>query len=138
MNVLLDTCVVSELQHPKGEPKVKQRVAKFSADAIFLSALTVGEIAKGVGLMASGTRRQELSEWLLQLEQNFASRILAVDTNVARHWGQLTARAQLQGIVIPAADGLVAATALQHGLCVITRNTRHFAASGAQILDPWE
>ncbi len=138
MNVLLDTCVISELQHPKGSPKVKQRIAKIDEDALFLSALSVGEIAKGIGLMAPGSRRQELGDWLLQLEQDFASRILFIDNNVARLWGQLTARAQLQGIVIPAADGLVAATALRHGLCLITRNTRHFAHTGAQILDPWE
>ncbi|MBT9587060.1 PIN domain-containing protein [bacterium] len=67
-----------------------------------------------------------------------AARILPIDAEVARHWGNLTAKAQLRGILIPASDGLMAATALRHGLCVVTRNTRHFAASGAQIFDPWE
>ena len=138
MNVLLDTCVLGEIQHPKGDPKVKSRVAKFSAEGIYLSVLAVGEIAKGIGLLEASKRKTELTEWLLRLEQDFAARILPIDAEVARQWGNLTAKAQLRGIIIPVSDGLMAATALRHGLCVVTRNTRHFAASGAQIFDPWE
>lgn len=137
MRVLLDTCVLAEIRHPQGNPEVKDRVSAFAEDSLFLSVLTVGEIHKGIVLLKAGPKQRELSDWLLGLETHFGSRILGVDGEVARLWGQLTARAQTDGIVVSAADGLIAATALRHGLCVVTRNTRHFAATGAQILDPW-
>ncbi|MFI5454549.1 MAG: hypothetical protein ACHRXM_03775 [Isosphaerales bacterium] len=72
------------------------------------------------------------------LETKFGDRILAIDVETARLWGELTARAQKSGIIIPGIDGLLAATALQHGLHVMTRTTRHFEASGALIIDPWQ
>jgi predicted nucleic acid-binding protein len=61
-----------------------------------------------------------------------------LDIETGRVWGELTARAQKKGVIIPATDGLLAATALRHGLHVMTRNTKQFEASGALILDPWQ
>lgn len=138
VGVLLDTCVLSELRLPEGEPRVRQRVDAFETEAIYVSAITLGEVAKGVALLADGRRKEELASWLLVVEQHYAGRVLPIDLDVARIWGEVTARAQRQGFNIPILDGLIAATALAHGLHVMTRNTKDFIATGALIIDPWD
>ena len=137
MKFLLDTCILAELRHPRGHPGVKAAVAEIADADLFLSVLTVGEIAKGIFLLPSGKKKRSLTSWLNGLETRFADRILGVDLETARLWGELTARAQPKGIIIPAVDGLLSATALRHGLHVMTRNTPHFEASGALVVDPW-
>ena len=111
MRALLDTCVLSELRKPDGNPRVKAVVAELSDEDLYLSVLTVGEIAKGVALLAAGRKRRALASWLNGLETKFGDRILAVDAETARIWGELTARRQKAGEIIPAVDGLIAATA---------------------------
>lgn len=137
MKVLLDTCTLAEIRKPDGNPAVRSAVLELPDEDLYLSVLSVGEIAKGIALLAAGKKKRSLSSWLVALEGQFAERILGLDVETARIWGELTARAQKSGVVIPAVDGLLAATALRHGLHVMTRNTRHFAASGALVLDPW-
>lgn len=137
MKSLLDTCVLSELRRPDGLSAVKAAVAEIPDADLYLSVLTVGEIAKGIGLLAAGRKKKALTSWLTGLETQFGDRILAIDAETARLWGELTARAQKSGIIIPGIDGLLTATALRHGLHVMTRNTRHFEASGVLIIDPW-
>jgi predicted nucleic acid-binding protein len=137
MTGLLDTCVVAELRKPDGHAGVKAAVAEIPGENLYLSVLTVAEIAKGIGLLAAGKKKKALASWLNGLEAKFSDRILGIDAETARLWGELTSRAQKNGEIIPAVDGLLAATALRHGLHVLTRNTRHFAATGARILDPW-
>ena len=137
MKALLDTCVLTELRKHDGHAGVKSAVAELADGDLFLSVLTLGEIAKGIALLAAGRKKKALGTWLTGLESNFGDRILGIDTETARLWGELTARAQKAGEIIPAVDGLLAATALRHGLHVMTRNTRHFQASGALVLDPW-
>jgi predicted nucleic acid-binding protein len=135
--VLLDTCTLAELRRPDGEPSVKAAVAAIADADLFVSVLTVGEIAKGVALLPAGRKKRGLTAWLVGLETHFADQILAVDSETARIWGETTAKAQKKGVVLPAVDALLAATALRHGLHVMTRNTRHFEASGALVVDPW-
>jgi len=137
MRVLLDTCVVTELRKPDGHAGVRTAVAELADGDLFLSVLTLGEIAKGIALLAAGRKKRSLGTWLVGLEANFGDRILGIDSETARLWGELTARAQQAGETIPAVDGLLAASALRHGLHVMTRNTRHFQASGALVFDPW-
>ena len=138
MKVLLDTCVLAELQNPQGRKSVKEAIAKLDDDSLFLSVLTVGEITKGIALLPPSKRKQSLSQWLGSLEEHFFNRILPIETETARMWGELTTRAQKTGITIPASDGLLAATALKYGMQVMTRNTKHFAASGAVVIDPFD
>jgi predicted nucleic acid-binding protein len=137
VKVLLDTCILAELRHPRGHRGVEAAVEEIADADLFLSVLTVGEIAKGISLLPSSKKKRSLASWLNGLEARFADRILGVDLETARLWGALTARAQPKGLVIPAVDGLLAATALRHGLHVMTRNTPHFEASGALVIDPW-
>lgn len=138
MRALLDTCVLSELnRHGGGAPQVQQAVSEFADEALFVSVVSLGEIAKGVALLDAGTRQRDLLTWLNGLESNFADRLLPVDSETARVWGELTARAQQQGRTMHVADGLIAATALRHGLHVMTRNVSDFKPTGVLLINPW-
>jgi predicted nucleic acid-binding protein len=138
VGILLDTCVISELERPVPNLAVTKAVAAIPPAHVHLSAITIGELLKGVMLLDIGARRRQLTAWVEGLERHYATHILPVDREVARTWAHLTAAAQRRGIVIPATDGLIAATALEHGMSVMTRNSRHFAATGVEVVDPWQ
>ena len=138
MRSLIDTCVISELNRPRGNARVKKRVAAMGNSELFLSVITVGEIAKGVALVRAPSKRAHFEAFLRQLEQSYGDRVLEVDIEITRIWGDITARAQQQGTTLPACDGLIAATAIRHGLRMITRNVKHFAPTGVMLLDPWD
>ena len=136
MNVVLDTCVVSEVYRPDGEAKVKTAVWDLGKQA-YVSVITIGEILRGAELLAPSRRQNELLVWLDALQNDLGPRILPVDLEVARLWGQLTARAQRQGRQIAAPDGLIAATARIHRMPVMTRNVHDFIPAGVQVVNPW-
>jgi toxin FitB len=138
MRVLLDTCVLSELRHPQGSPDVRRAVEDLDSENLFLSIITTGEISKSIALLTDGRRKRGLQEWFLTLQRFYADRILSIDLETSQIWGELTAAAQPSGSSIPASDGLIAATALRHGLHLMTRNTVHFAATHVLLLNPWE
>ena len=138
MKALLDTNVLAELVKPNGNPAVKAALDEIPTVNVFLSVLTVGEIVKGIALLAPGARKKHLTKWLAGLENQYAERLLPLDVETARIWGELTARAQKKGVVVPPSDGLLAATALRHGLHVMTRNRKHFEDGGALVIDPWQ
>lgn len=138
MRLLVDTCVISEVQKPNGNATVRAAFEQTNPYDLFLSVITLGELTRGVLLLPPGQKKRKLSAWLLSLENAFGDRILSLDLEAAHLWGEITAHAQAGGIVVPASDGLIAATALRHGLHVMTRNVRHFAATGVPVLNPWE
>jgi predicted nucleic acid-binding protein len=138
MRLLIDTCVFSEAQRPQGDLRVKTRVSLFEQHEAFLSVITIGELANGIALLDDGGRKRGLASWFGTLQQNYSTRILPIDAEIARRWGELSAASKRNGSIIPIADGLIAASALKHGLTVVTRNTRHFAACGVAVIDPWE
>jgi toxin FitB len=137
VRLLLDTCLLSELRTSDGSPAVKAFIAKQPAESLFLSVITLGEIAKGIVLLADGRKKSELIAWQGGLSGQFGDRILALDQETAEIWGQLTASGKRGGMTIPTADGLIAATAIRYGLHVVTRNTHHFEAAGAMLVNPW-
>ena len=137
MKVLLDTCTLAELRKPSPNAAVVAAIRAIPDARLYVSVLSVGELVKGIGLLAAGKKHDSLAAWLAALESQFSDRILGIDSETAKLWGELTARAQKKGVAIPATDGLLAATALRHGLHVMTRNTKHFEASGALVIDPW-
>ena len=137
MRVLLDTCVLSELRLPKGDPRVRHAVDVLGSDDLFISVLTVGEIAKGIALLKESKNKRNLRAWLQTLERDYSDRILPVDLETSHIWGELTAAAQKAGKVFPASDGLIAATARRHGLHVMTRNAKDFQPTGVLLLNPW-
>jgi toxin FitB len=137
VRVLLDTCVLSEIRRPKGNPRVRRAVEGLNSEDLFLSVISIGEIAKGIALLKETKKKQDLLIWLQALETYYADRVLVVDLETSHMWGELTAEAQKAGQVVPASDGLIAATARRHGLHVMTRNTEHFNAAGVLLLNPW-
>ena len=127
MRLLLDTCVLSEVRTTDGSPAVKAFVDSIPAKALLISAITIGEVTKGVALLPDGRKKRSLADWLHVLSSQFEDRILPLDHEAAQIWGELSAAGQKKGIASPVADGLIAATALRHGLHVATRNTAHFS-----------
>ena len=137
MRVLLDTCVLSELRHPRGNTGVRRAVDAFDSESLFVSVLSIGEIAKGIALLKESQNKRALQIWLQTLERHYGDRLLPVDLETSRIWGELTASAQRLGRTVPASDGLIAATARRHGLHVMTRNTADFEPTGVLLLNPW-
>ena len=138
MRVLLDTCVLSELRRSDGNPQVSAAVSAIPDQDLLLSVLTIGEIVKGITILDPGKKKRALLAWVSGLQESYADRILSVDAETCAIWGEITAHAQARGIVVPAIDGLIAATARRFGLHVMTRNTADFAATGVLTVNPWE
>lgn len=138
MRTLIDTCVLSEARRARGEPRVRARLEAIADDDFYLSVVTIGVIIRGIGLLhGEEPRRKALEEWVRDIQEHHEKRILPVDVQVARIWGENDAKARNNGVTIPAADGLIAATALRHDLAVMTRNTAHFEITGVRLIDPW-
>jgi predicted nucleic acid-binding protein len=138
VRVLLDTCVVSELRLPKPDPGVARAIRGLDSDDLFVSAISIGKIVKGVALLPDGQKKRLLQSWLRALERHYGDRLLPIDLETCRMWGELAASAQKGGCTIPASDGLIAATARRHSLYIMTRNTADFEPSGVPLLNPWE
>lgn len=135
MSYLLDTHVLPELRRRTPDPGVVRWVQERPVGTLFLSVLTLGELRKGVEGLADSARRLMSLDWLeTELPAFFAGRILPVDAAVADRWGRMVAQA---GRPVPAIDSLLAATALQHGLILVTRNVRDVADLGVQVVNPW-
>ncbi|MGC9334248.1 MAG: type II toxin-antitoxin system VapC family toxin [Anaerolineae bacterium] len=139
MTYLLDTCVISELVTKQPNLRVVQWVDSIDEDKLFLSAITVGEIKRGIEKLADSSRKSTLAEWLEgDLLIRFTDRILPIDIPVMLVWGQLTADLEKQGRPMPAIASLIAATCLQARLDLVTRNERDFVHSGVAVVNPWE
>jgi len=139
VNYLLDTCLVSEVVKKKPDSTVIQWLKAQNEECCFLSVLTLGELQKGISRLSDGQKKRTLQTWVdTDLRQRFSGRILSVDTDVAEHWGELSAQAEKTGRVIPAIDGLIAATAAAYGLTVVTRNTKDIEPTAVSLLNPWE
>ncbi len=135
MSYLLDTNVLSELRRKVPHPGVVNWFSNRPARTLYLSVLTIGELRKDIESLVDTSRRLALLDWLeADLPQFFIGRILPVDLAVADRWGRLVAQA---GRPLPAIDSLLAATALQHGLPLVTRNQRDFELPGLQVINPW-
>ncbi len=134
---LLDTNVVSEMTKPEPDSRVTTWLRSVSSQDTYLSVITVGEIAEGLERMRASARRRRLSVWFDELLAEYATRVLAIDTAVARAWGVLRAAARSRGKPMPIADTYLAATATVHGLVLVSRNTRDLAPTGVAILDPF-
>jgi predicted nucleic acid-binding protein len=136
---LLDTNVVSELMRPLPEARVAEWLRQQRPADLFLASVTLGEIVRGVARLPQGPRRRELEPWVTELlPRQFAGRILAFDQETAVLWGQLMGAADRVGRPRAAADAQIAATALRHGLVLVTRNLSDFEGLIAALLNPWQ
>lgn len=136
MSYLIDTNALSELKKRQPHPAVAQWFAVRPAASLYLSVLTLGELRKGIEAMPAGARKTSFLDWLENdIPPYFAGRMLPVDRRIAERWGHLCGTA---GRPLPAIDSLLAATALEHGLALVTRNLGDFALPGLRIVNPWQ
>jgi tRNA(fMet)-specific endonuclease VapC len=136
---LLDTCVISELVARQPDHGVVRWVDSIDEERLFLSAISIGEIKKGVEKLPDSRRKSALAEWLEDdLLIRFKDKILPIDTHVMLVWGELTADLENQGRSMPAMDSLIAAIALRGRLNLVTRNEDDFAYSGVAVINPWQ
>lgn len=126
--------VLSELRKPDRHPGVVGWLRDKPAGELFLSVVTIGEIERGIVRQRGrdAAFAEALETWLDRTIIIHGDRILPVDSAVARRWGALSGRIGHDG-----ADLLIAATALEHGLTVVTRNVRHFEPTGVAVFDPF-
>ncbi len=135
----MDTCVVSELVRPAPVQALVDWINNQPEERLFMSVLTLGELRKGIDRLPEGTKRTRLEIWLdSDLRIRFAGRWLPVDEEVAERWGLIAANTASEGLTLPVIDGLIAATALTHGMTVVTRNSADMAGTDVPILNPWQ
>ena len=136
---LLDTNIPSEAIRTRPDPRVDAWVRAQDDATLRLSAITIGELRKGLTILPDSKRRSRLQDWLENdLIPLFAGRILPVTQAIADQWGVLSGQRQIAGRPLSMADGLIAATALEQGLVLVTRNVRDYQDLAVTIFNPWE
>jgi len=138
MSYLLDTNVVSETERKLPDRNVLKWLERTDPGNTYLSALTLGEIKKGVSKLPAGKRKAHIQNWLEDVRKQFGGRILPITEQTFLVWGKMMAEFEQKGIVRPALDSFLEATALEHDLILVTRNIRNFRDSSVTILNPWE
>lgn len=135
---LLDTNIISELRRPRPEPRVVAFVATQPLESLFVSAVTLAEIRFGIELVADASQRAELTDWLThKVRPMFEQRILPVSEDVMFKWRLLVEEGRKVGHTFSQPDLIIAATGLQHGLTVVTRDTADYARTRVALLNPW-
>lgn len=134
MSFLIDTCVLSEPTRPKPDQAVIRWLTETPDDAQFISVLTIAEVKYGILSAAPGQKRRRLNEWFVELRPSLGRRVLGFDEACAIKWAELRALNR----VAAAFDAQIAATALVHGLTVVTRNVKDFAFDGLSVFNPWQ
>jgi len=139
LRYLLDTCVVSEFVKPRPEVNVVKWLGSIEVDRAFLSVVTLGEVQFGISQRPASNRRTELEVWLnADLLSQFGDRMLALDGDTMLTWGRLTAEQRQRGEPMGVMDSLIAATAIQHQMVLVTRNVTDFRFTGLSLFNPWE
>jgi predicted nucleic acid-binding protein len=136
---LLDTNIPSELIRTRPDPRVEKWVYAQDEQSLHLSVVSIGELRRGFVILPASKRRTELERWFENdLLPRFQGRILAVTQPIADRWGVMDGQCQLKGTPLNTADGMIAATAMEHGLTIVTRNVRDYAGLGVQVFNPWD
>jgi toxin FitB len=135
---LLDTNILSELRRPKPEKKVVAFIAAQPLERLFVSAVTFAEIRFGIELVNDLQRRADLTDWLShKLRPMFEQRALAVSEDVMFRWRLLVEEGRKQGHTFSQPDLIIAATALQHGLTIVSRDSSEYIRAGVPVFNPW-
>lgn len=135
---LLDTNVVSELRKPSPDRKVVQFVRNRPLDELYVSVVTLAEVRYGIELVSEPIRRSEIAVWLeSKLWPMFEGRVLPVTENVLFKWRLIIDEGRRKGHTFTHPDVLIAATAAQHGLVVVSSDIPDFVAANVGVLNPW-
>lgn len=135
---LLDTNVISELRRPRPDGRVRQFVASQRLEDLFISTVTFAEIRFGIEAVGDAVRRAELNDWLVhKVRPMFDQRVLEVSEDVMFKWRLLVEEGRKVGHTFSQPDLFIAATALQHGLVVVTRDTADYRLTRVPTLNPW-
>jgi predicted nucleic acid-binding protein len=135
---LLDTNVLSELRRPKPDKNVVNFVASKPLDLLFVSVITFAEIRFGIERITDVGRRAELNDWLAhKVRPMFEQRVLAVSEDIMFKWRLLVEDGRKAGHTYSQPDLIIAATALHHGLTVVSRDTSDFRKARVPVLNPW-
>ncbi len=135
---LLDTNILSELRRPKPEPRVLAFIAGQQLDLLFVSAVTFAEIRFGIELVTDAARRVALNSWLTHtVRPMFAQRVLPVSEDIMFRWRILVEEGRKVGHTFSQPDLIIAATALHHGLTIVSRDVGDFQRVGVAIVNPW-
>lgn len=139
MRYLLDTCVISELVTPQPNENVLKWLQEKKENDLLLSVLTIGEIHKGIARLPDSKKKKSLIKWVEEdLKKRFAGRILDVTEDIAIQWGEILGESEKKGKKIPVIDCLIAASAIEENLTVVTRNIKDMENSGAKLINPWD
>lgn len=135
---LLDTNILSELRRPRPEAKVVEFIRRQPLDFLYVSAVTFAEIRFGIELVADASRRAELSAWLARtLRPMFLQRVLELTEDILLRWRILVEDGRRAGHTFSQPDLMIAATALHHGLTIVSRDTREYRRARTPVYDPW-
>ena len=137
MKYLLDTCIISELVKPRPNIKVVVWLNELPSDVLFLCAITIGEVRKGLTKLPGSNQKKRLTSWLNTLLEDYKERIISIDLTVCEKWGVLHGKAEKAGAPMSSIDGLLAATAYTHNLTLVTRNESDFFPSHVPVINPW-
>ncbi|HZO63744.1 MAG TPA: type II toxin-antitoxin system VapC family toxin [Kribbellaceae bacterium] len=136
--IVLDTNVISELMHPRGEPRVVAWADEQQADEVYLTAVTTAELRYGVARLPNGRRKADLADRIQStLDEDFTGRILSFDDDAAAHYADIVLDRERSGLPISMADAQIAAICRHHGAGLATRNTKDFVHTGIDVIDPW-
>lgn len=136
---LLDTNVLSEIRRPRAHRKVVAFVAEQPLDLLYVSTVTLAEIRFGIELVKDANRRAELNAWLTnKVRPLFGQRVLDVSEDVLFKWRLLVEEGRKSGHTFSQPDLFIAATALHHGMTVVSRDTDEYERAGAPVFNPWE
>lgn len=138
MNYLLDTCVLSEYKKPEPAAEVIAWLDGQFDDSLYMSVLTIGELDKGIFRMPPSKRKTNLAAFVETLLVRFDRRILDLDTAILRRWGIMMGSLESKGRPMPVIDSLIAATALERDLTIVTRNEEDFTPTGVKLLNLWQ
>ena len=137
---LLDTNILSEIRKPRPEPKVLAFIAGTPLDELYISTVTLAELRFGIDLLSRGsTQRTDLFQWLMHtIRPMFDDRVLPVTEDIMFRWRFLMEEGRKTGHTFSQPDLIIAATALQHGFIVVTRDRSDFDIARVPVLNPWE
>ena len=138
MKYLLDTCVLSEIIKSTPDTNVIQWFKTRRPQELCISAMTWGELQRGVARLQRSKRKSALTLWLERLEVGFEDRILAFDQKASEVWAQMTVQAETKGKSMAAFDSIIAATAHAFQCKLVTSNVRDFTHANIELLNPWE